>query len=146
MVHYNKIMNNLYLGDAGFVYMEDLPNFNLIINCCPEIGQLSYSKDTEEIIRLKFHDDVHDNNKLIQLLETGNILERIHNSIINNKPVIVHCAMGIQRSAAIIACYLIKYYNIAIDKTILYIKYKRPEAFSTGITFEHAMNYYNRDK
>jgi len=139
-------MNNLYLGDAGFVYMEDLPNFKLIINCCPEIGQLSYSKDTEEIIRLKFHDDVDDNNKLIQLLETGNILERIHSSIINNKPVIVHCAMGIQRSAAIIACYLIKYYNIAIDKTISYIKYKRPIAFSTGITFEHAMNYYNRDK
>ena len=52
MVHYNKIMNNLYLGDAGFVYMEGLPKFTLIINCCPEIGQLSYSNDIEEIIKL----------------------------------------------------------------------------------------------
>lgn len=136
-------MNNLYLGDAGFVYMEGLPKFALIINSCPEIGQLSYSNDIEEIIKLKFHDDVHDNNKLIQLLETGNILQRIHNYILNKKPVLVHCAMGIQRSAAIIACYLIKYYNIEIDKTILYIQYKRPEAFSTGNTFEHAMKYYN---
>jgi protein-tyrosine phosphatase len=123
--------------------MDELPEFALIINCCPEIGQLPYSNDTEEIIKLKFHDDVHDNNKLIQLLESGNILQRIHNSIINKKPVLVHCAMGIQRSAAIIACYLIKYYNIGIDKTILYIKYKRPEAFSTGNTFEPAMHHYN---
>jgi|LakMenEpi03Aug12_release.lakeMendotaPanAssembly.Ray.scaffolds.fasta_scaffold787933_1 hypothetical protein len=145
MVHYNKIINNLYLGDAGFVFIDGLPKFALIINCCPEI-QISYSKEIEEIVRLKFNDDPHDNNKLIQLLESGNILQQIHNCINNNKHVLVHCAMGIQRSAAIIACYLIKYYNIGIEKTILYIKNKRPEAFSTGNTFEPALKYYNNQK
>ena len=140
MVHYNKIIDNLYLGDAGFIFMDGLPKFALIINCCPEV-QMSYFEG--EIIRLRFNDDPNDNNKLIKMLESGNILQQIHNCINKNQPVLVHCAMGMQRSAAIVACYLLKYYNIGLDKTILYIINKRPEAFLTGNTFKPAMQYFS---
>jgi len=50
--------------------------------------------------------------------------------------------MGMQRSAAIVACYLLKYYNIGLDKTILYIINKRPESFLTGNTFKPAMQHF----
>lgn len=143
MSHCDKIMNNLYLGDAKFNFVDQVPKFDLIINCCPEIN-ISYSNKYQytKIIRLKFNDDSNDNNKLINLLESNKVLEQIHNCVKNGKPVLVHCAMGIQRSATIIACYLIKYYNLSFDKTIMYIKFKREQAFTTGITFKEAIEYF----
>lgn len=143
MSHCDKIMNNLYLGDAEFIYLSQLPKFDLIINCCPEIN-ISYSNKYQDnkIIRLKFNDDPNDNIKLINLLESNKVLEQIYSCIKYNQHVFVHCAMGIQRSASIIACYLIKYYNLSFDKTIMYIKFKREQAFTTGITFKEAIKYF----
>lgn len=136
-------MNNLYLGDAEFIYLSEVPKFDLIINCCPEIN-ISYSNNNQDtkILRLKFDDDPNDNIKLINLLESNKVLEQIHNYIKNGKSVLVHCAMGIQRSSTIIACYLIKYYNLSFNKTIMYIKFKREQAFTTGIIFKEAIEYF----
>ena len=66
MSHCDKIMNNLYLGDAEFIFVDQMPKFDLIINCCPEIN-ISYSNKYQDtkIIRLMFNDDSNDNNKLI---------------------------------------------------------------------------------
>lgn len=58
-------------------------------------------------------------------------------------PVIVHCAMGIQRSASVIACYLLNYGIInGVQNTLDFIRSKRKVAFSTGYNFLPAIKGY----
>ena len=137
---YNKIIDNLYLGDASSAYEND---FALIVNCCPEV-HINYANDN--VVWLKFHDDRDDNEKLVSLLYTSQILEKIHNHLLSGETVLVHCAMGIQRSATVVACYLLKYTcasNQNVSETIRYIQSKREEAFSTGYPFLPTMAFYS---
>jgi len=141
MEHSNEIIPYLYLGDAGFVY--EPRSFTMIINCCPEIDinypELSY------VLYLRFHDDPRDNDKFLSQLQTHNVLEKIHDHVSSCKPVIVHCAMGIQRSASIIACYLLNYGIInGLQDTLDFIRNKRDVAFSTGYNFLPAIRRYQK--
>ncbi len=143
--HYNEIIPNLYLGDAGFVYEPESPEFGLIINCCPEIN-IKYKTQDPTIIRLKFNDDPEDSDKLLDILKQTQVLETMHNHIQGtqyNKNVMVHCAMGVQRSATIVAFYLLKYSSADVNKIIRYIQHKRPQAFSdNNITFINALQTF----
>lgn len=77
------------------------------------------------------NDDPRDNNKLLSLLETHKILETIHEHITNQKSVMVHCAMGVQRSASIVACYLLKYgITNEVKNTLEFIQSRREVAFN----------------
>jgi len=78
-------------------------------------------------------------------LETHKVLEKIHEQVSSSKPVIVHCAMGIQRSASVIACYLLKYGIInGVQDTLDFIRSKRDVAFSTGYNFLPAIKEYTQ--
>jgi hypothetical protein len=132
MEHSNEIIPYLYLGDAGFVY--EPRSFTLIINCCPEVD-INYPEPSN-VLYLKFHDDPRENDKFMSQLETHKVLEKIHEQVSSSKQVIVHCAMGIQRSASVIACYLLKYGIInGVQDTLDFIRSKREVAFSTGYNF-----------
>lgn len=54
--------------------------------------------------------------------------------------ILVHCAAGMQRSAAVIAIYLISIYRCTTDEAIAFIKSKRP------VAFWHGANFYNSIK
>ena len=53
--------------------------------------------------------------------------------------VLIHCEMGMQRSAAIVAAYLMKYYGMNPDEAIQFIKDRRIVAFKTRVTFLEAL-------
>jgi hypothetical protein len=145
MQHCNQIAPYLYLGDANFLEDEyNLPEFELVINCCPEIGMRYPTEYVHKVIQLRFADDPEENEKLVSLLQTNQILEQMHHCIQHCKPVLVHCAMGMQRSPAVVACYLLQHYNVDFERVVSFIKSKRPEAFLTGYNFAHAMLHYDR--
>jgi protein-tyrosine phosphatase len=60
----------------------------------------------------------------------------------NKKPVLVHCFAGMQRSCAVVACYLIKYYNITPLDAINFIKKKRNVAFFGGVNFMRTLEMF----
>lgn len=137
---FDKIIDNLYLGDAGDY---DKQQFALIVNCCPEIN-VNYS-DGANVLWIKVYDDRDDNEKMVSQIFATQVLEKIHHHRMLGLPVLVHCAMGIQRSATIIACYLLRHTTPkkTVAETIQYICSKREIAFSTGYTFLPVMAFYS---
>jgi protein-tyrosine phosphatase len=143
---FHEIVKNLYLGNASAHHNLSV---DLIVNCCPEInvnyGDNNNNNKNKNIIWLKFYDDKDDNEKLVSLLYTTQVLEKIHSHLTSGKSVLVHCAMGIQRSASVVACYLLKYVmpQQNTSAVIKYIQSKREEAFSTGYVFLPTMAFYS---
>ena len=143
--HINEIFDHLYLGDAGFIFNDNLPEIGLIVNCCPEII-IKYNKLNviPDIFYLKFNDDPDESDKLLTILDESKILNIMHDYISRGKNVLVHCAMGVQRSATIVACYLLKYYKADINTTILHIKHRRPQSFENGVNFTKVLQHFRK--
>lgn len=54
-------------------------------------------------------------------------------------PVLVHCHAGMQRSACVVAMYLIAIKGFQVEEAVNYIKQRRPIAFTPGINFLKAI-------
>jgi hypothetical protein len=67
----------------------------------------------------------------------------------DNSAVLVHCAAGMQRSAASVAMYLIATQNMTTYQAIAFIQAKRPIAFRPEANFEKSIRgfeaAFNRD-
>lgn len=65
------------------------------------------------------------------------------------EPMLVHCAAGMQRSAACVALFLIATRNMRPDQAIQYIQERRPVAFRPSVNFGPAIEgfyiAYQRD-
>jgi dual specificity phosphatase 12 len=55
------------------------------------------------------------------------------------QPMLVHCAAGMQRSAACCAMFLIAVNKMKPDEAIAFIREKRPIAFRPGVNFRKAI-------
>jgi protein-tyrosine phosphatase len=143
--HINEIFDHLYLGDAGFIFENNLPELGLIVNCCPEVTIKYKNLNTKpDVVYLKFNDDPDESDKLLKILDESKILNIMHDYVTRGKNVLVHCAMGVQRSATIVACYLLKYYKADINTTILHIKHRRPQSFENGVNFTKVLQHFRK--
>lgn len=154
----NMIIKNLYLGDViasndiDFLVEEKV---KLVIN-------LSNMVFPEEQELLKQHDikinniSVRDHPDDVELLlsHIPQLVDDIHYYLSKNKKVLVNCYAGRQRSAAVVACYLIKYAFLdsseikkgdnkeVVDMCIKFIQMKRPNAFTPKANFYDAILKY----
>ena len=85
------------------------------------------------------------NTKLYNLLNSSKALYMIHLYLSYDLKVLVHCSQGIQRSCAVVACYLVKYKNMDVLESINFIKQKRPIAFFGAINFLDTINIFARN-
>ncbi len=127
---YNKISTFLYLGNIDSLKYQQ--NFHLIVNCTKHIPLATKCK---EMIRIPVDDHPTECENMMKYIQKTNVLEKIHHCRMNQQPVLIHCHAGMQRSAAVLACYIIHYYKMPPEETIRFIKSKRPIAFYPEANF-----------
>ena len=140
---YNMIVPNLYLGNirgANDINFLKKHNIEAILNCTQNEPFNHYFND-KIILRLNINDskDIDNINKFKN--DIHDCITFIEECIDNNKPVYVHCYWGLMRSATVIACYLIKKYNILPKDAICIIKEQRPRAISSIYNFNEILDY-----
>lgn len=137
-IDYNEIIPNLYIGNidsANNLSFIKKKKIKVIINCSNKIPNFFENKLELEYYRIPVDDSLleEDINKMQSLLpQYVNIIDQ---SLLNNKPVLVHCYAGRQRSACLIAAYLMYKYKYSLDEVYKFILSKRPETFHYGKSF-----------
>ena len=135
---YDEILPNLYLGSikALGTYECKSLNYYMVVDLIKNTILLDNSMSNVEIyINLPVHDSPDECDNLLEMIKDTCVLEKMHLALQQNKPVLVHCFAGMQRSCALVACYLIKYYDMIPFEAIQYIKSKRPIAFFGKVNF-----------
>ena len=67
----------------------------------------------------------------------------IHEKIIDDQAVMVHCAAGMGRAGTILACYLVKYQKYSAKEAIKKIRKERPGSIQSEIQ-ELAITFYEK--
>lgn len=83
-----------------------------------------------------------DDSPLSEKTMTKNLpvmIKYIDDQLKRNHNVVVHCYAGQQRSAAVIATYLINKKGMSYEEAIKYIKSKKHDAFYDGVHFEDSI-------
>jgi Dual specificity phosphatase, catalytic domain len=135
----NEILPNLFLGGESDSFSAC---YELIVNCTPDLPFMS-SVPTHSCIRIsvKDNDDPEQQAILYNHIRHTNTLERIRNTLIEGGNVLVHCRHGQQRSAAVIAAYIMYAHHVKDWKTsVNIVGAKRHEAFFAGnVNFKEAL-------
>ena len=130
----SEIISGLFIGnDKCAVHHGN--SFDFVVNCTP---YLPLPKDSNAI-RIPIEDDPFDSVPLYQILRDTTVLQDVHKYITSNRKVLVHCQAGVQRSPAVVACYLIKYYDMNPEQSVAFIKTKRPIAFFWHVNLQKAL-------
>ena len=129
---YDKILDNLFIGNISA--SKCISDFDLIVNCTNEVP---FTKGCKSGIRIPLNDTPAESHLLFYMITQiqSDILLKIHQYVLHNSPVLVHCYAGMQRSCAVVACYLIRYHNMNPQEAINFIKGKRSIAFSGRVNF-----------
>ena len=130
----NRITKNIHVGNykSSFIDYIIKEQFDVIINCTPDIPFQSINTLNH---RIPVYDDLTFHSNVILAKHITKILPIIHEYNIANKKILIHCRAGMQRSAAVLAAYLIKYNNMSLDTSINTIREYRPSAFLFGSNF-----------
>jgi len=142
------ILPGLWLGNKAASIDEKFlrdNNINSVFNCTKDLPFSSFPKR-------KYRVPVDDNleNQEIRNMELWSyeIVYKLTKELKQGN-VLVHCYAGMQRSAAVVAMYLIANYNMKKDNAISFIKRQRPIAFRPFTNFEKAIqgfqDSYERD-
>ena len=136
--NYSYICNHLYIGNINS--LEDANKFDIIINCTKHIAFPDIPNKT--YIRIPINDDPRENANLLYYVNALNVLKIIHEGRLYGKNILVHCHAGMQRSCAVVALYLMKFFSLKPERAVYAIRTKRIIAFYPEPTFTKALYTY----
>jgi len=138
----DEIIPGIWLGNA--IASQD-PNFykdrgiEAVFNCTKD---LPFLPNVLRKYRLPVHDNLKDEEIRAMELAAFEVVYKLSQEH-RRGPVLVHCAAGMQRSAAVVAMYLIaKTPGMKVEDAILFVQKRRPIAFTPGPNFFKAMKAF----
>ena len=142
----HEIIPNLWLGDchdAHDIVQLTAHNIKTIINCTNDIEMVQGTC----IACWRFGvDDIDDEKEHMKLLEfLSDIMGIICDAHEINQPVLVHCKMGRQRSACVVAAYLMWGEDMSKETAIAIIKTKKRDAFFPEVNFDDTLSMFEKN-
>jgi len=123
-----EIVKGLWIGsekdaaDAAFMKKHDI---RLIVNSTSDIP--AYSK-TVRVVRVPIDDSASDSARLAKYLPITSVA--IDDVLRYGKNVLVHCRAGMNRSASVVAGYLMFSRGMTAAQAMSFVKRRKPECFT----------------
>ena len=133
-----EILPNLWIGNIDILKYKEKLNIDYIINC---------SKDLHFLGKYNNYKDGIKNNlekyEIIKMYEyLSETTEYIYKNLLNNKKVLVVCDTSNQKSASVIAAFIIKYGIMDLNSTIKSIRSKHNSAFYPSIDYINSLEMF----
>ena len=141
-----EILPGLWIGNfeasANLKFLK-LKKITCIVNCTES---LPFPEDKS--IEIKIRVPVKDNLQKDQIKKLYSILNSTINKIYTNLSehnILVHCHAGRQRSATVLAAYLMKFGNLSKREAIEILRSKRQTVGLPQVNFEPALEQFEVD-
>jgi|SaaInlV_165m_DNA_1040744.scaffolds.fasta_scaffold17795_3 protein-tyrosine phosphatase len=133
----DKIFNNVWIGNRHALYDEEFikeNEINVIINCTKSLEMPDYAENNDiTTYRLNVNDNFRDILKMYKYIDE--MCDKLNVHILNNDKILVNCNAGMQRSATLVAYYLIKHRGMCFTDAVNFIQEKRSVALFNPMTF-----------
>jgi len=140
----NLIIPGLWLGNIQAsqdkLFIEG-NNIGTIFNCTKNIPFITIPGRSLHLYRVPVDDNLQLDEIRNMELWSPEIVVKLMNEYNNrgNRSILVHCHAGMQRSAAVVAMFLIAKYRCSPNEAIQYIRSKRSIAFMPGTNFNDSI-------
>tara|TARA_X000000950_G_scaffold109747_1_gene138337 strand:+ start:288 stop:857 length:570 start_codon:yes stop_codon:yes gene_type:complete len=139
----HEIEKNLWLGDfrasldKKFILKN---NIKLIVNLSKNLKFVDL--DHIEKYRVPINDNRSHESNIGMIQHFPILYDKINSYLNDNKGVLVHCRAGIQRSATLVALYLMKKRRSKFEEVKKFIRSKRCVVFYPLINFYKPIKYF----
>lgn len=140
----NEIIPRLWLGngksstDSAFIRKHGI---QVVFNCTKNYP---FSHEIPVQYRIPVDDNLQEDEIRNMELWSNEIAYRIAMEYYKGRTILVHCAAGMQRSAAAVALFLMAHQPCHVEEAIRFIKDRRPIAFHPRANFQRAMDTFDR--
>ena len=137
----DKIIDGLYISTYDVALNQNIitsHNIQTIVNCTKKKNKINM-----DITYLQVPIDDPPYVTDIDYVNTNfiEIINFIYNEINNGKNVLIHCVKGSQRSATIVAIYLMVKFGLNYINAVKFIKSKRPICFFGNVNYLNSLIY-----
>lgn len=140
----NEILPRLWLGNARASMDPDFlreHGIQVVFNCTKD-------RPFSPLVPIQYRVPVDDNLQEAEIrnmeLWSSEIAYRLLAEYQQGRIILVHCAAGIQRSAAAVAFFLISYLRYHATEAMEWIRSRRPIAFTPQANFGRAIQSFDR--
>ena len=135
-----EIVPNIWLGDIdGEKYKSNI-GIKYVVNCSKDLSFLNNYDEYKGIVKnsldkyeiLKFYEYICETTKFI------------YKNMVKDEPTLIFCENGNQKSASVIAAFLIKYGNHSKETAIKSIRSKYKSAFYPDINYIYSLEMFEK--
>lgn len=143
-----KITDRLYLSDATVPNNErflSVARVTLVVNCTKTKPFPTNSLSEIEYVRVPVDDKLRHEDCVTFLRLLPDTIQRMKDHAHRGGTTLVHCHAGRQRSACLVAAFLMFENRWSMEKAIGYVQQRRPVAFKPSVNFRFTLERWEQE-